>query len=317
MTARQDRLTALRAVAAERAEREAALPRAICRTCGGWAHAGAGTMREPSAWEGPRERQEREELERRLPEEVAGWRRTCGTCARVKGDHLGEYVLRALLGVQTSTAEGNRVLRDLLEWNPRAVAFDSAVPIASECERWTGRPWGHVSGAERGALRSRVLGLLVNYRAEALPRPSTQGACGLCGIRDAVSWHATSLIWPDGSPAPMCGNCDEVNLRRGEPTDAAGIRRVAAEAATGRPIPLGEEAPEGFRAFYEHRTANPEGHAEPWAYSDRLTAYRDRVWENSPEYAPAEHRNEYTQRRAVRQAEADAVARRARDALAW
>jgi hypothetical protein len=107
---------------------------------------------------------------------------------------------------------------------------------------------------------------------------------------------------------------------RGEPHDVFGIRRVAVEAATGWPVPLGEEAPQPFRACYEHRDANPEGRAEPWSYSEGITAHREAVWESNPDLASEERRAEFAARREHRHAEMAAEQmrqREEREALAW
>ncbi|MFJ6652819.1 hypothetical protein ACIQLJ_08500 [Microbacterium sp. NPDC091313] len=316
----RERVAAMRAALAERQEREARLPRAICRICGGWAATGTGERSEPSPWEDARQRQEREVMAERMPADVDGWRRTCVTCAAVNAADLASYLLRGALDIDADSTDATRTLRDLATWNPTAMRFESPFRLAEEADARSGERWGHFSPAERGALRSRVLGLLASYRREREPGPSVQGGCALCGRRQALIWHASPLQWQDGSPAPLCRDCNTVWEARGQPHDIAGIRRVAVEAATGWPVPLGAEAPAAFRAFFEHRAADPEGRDEPWAYSDGLAAYREQVWEAYPECAPEDRRAEFTQRRAQRYAEMAAEQMRQRekqDADAW
>jgi hypothetical protein len=108
----------------------------------------------------------------------------------------------------------------------------------------------------------------------------------MCGVRESVVWRDSRLTWADGTPAPLCEPCAVVYRRRGEPYQADDVRRVAVEALTGHPVPLGNSAPAEFRCYYEHRDCDGNGYAQRWAYSDGVRRYAEEVWTGSPEYAP-------------------------------
>jgi hypothetical protein len=155
---------------------------------------------------------------------------------------------------------------------------------AIEREHATGTPWGHVSDDER---RQILDALRAAERANS-DGPCTDGACGLCGRRDARQWHrsaptmhAPALTWPDGSQAPMCGDCHAVWQRRSAPTDERGIRRVVWEALTGEPIGWGSEADARVTPYCRSHAADRAGVDQAWSWARpalaRLREERDEV----------------------------------------
>lgn len=60
-----------------------------------------------------------------------------------------------------------------------------------------------------------------------VPTLCTDGACGMCGRHHALGWHASPLTWSDGSPAPLCRDCNRVWELRGSPTVVDDLRVVA------------------------------------------------------------------------------------------
>lgn len=314
-----DKLTAVRSwLAADdaRREREKALPKALCRVCGGWARAGEGT-RSAEVVPGPVATPVHPEtfvMPPRVtaPADADDWRRECAACA----DATHAAVISGLLGGEVSVRDAARVVGALVEVSPEGF-MTSAVPLAVNLNRATGKPWGHVSAEDR----ARVAQVLAEVVRERQIGPCTQGACGVCGRREHLRWFEGPgfLRWPDGAPAPVCGECQKVIDRRPEPTTIEQLRVIAVEAATGFSQMLYSAPPE-FRVYAESKDADGNGHAEPWTYSPGVIEFIGEMWTSHPGLAPEGLRGHY---RARFQARIDAWKREAHqrqevvDAAAW
>lgn len=122
-----------------------------------------------------------------------------------------------------------------------------------------------------------------------MPSYCTLGACAFCGVGEAIGWTESSLEWRDGSPAPLCGPCNQIFEMRGEPTDEYDMRVVALEAFTGYAELCGPTM--GMRAFFELAADGERGvgYTEPWTYRpEALAEVRRQAWESRPELAPAD-----------------------------
>ncbi|GAB3599404.1 hypothetical protein [Microbacterium tumbae] len=276
----------------DRRERERNLPKALCRRCGGIAKAGEGSRDvEPVTGLVALPGSTGRVAMRRAavsPKDTDQWRRECQTCATAT---LGQ-MLSGVLGTPVSEADAPRVVGRLREWDE--IGFP--VPLSFTAEGAgiaTGRPWGHVSLDQRDEVR-RVHAEVVRERVAG---PCTQGACGLCGRREAIRWYEgpSFMKWPDGSPAPVCGPCQEVLDRRPEVLGVEDLRVRAVEAATGFAQAF-YMAPDDFRCYYESRAADGNGFAEPWTYGDGIVSFVDAVWEDRPNLAPVERRDEFRAR---------------------
>ncbi|MFD4957540.1 hypothetical protein [Microbacterium sp. NPDC058389] len=268
----------------ERARR-AQLPEAWCRYCGGIAAAGEGTVEperplippHPAGGETPERAVKvlREQWAAAQPPRAMQWTRACATCADAarRGEIAAEAFSR-LAGRPVAERDARAALSMLRRWELDAAGTPlrlvGVFVFAIEREQGTGTPWGHVTDDERRQLLDT---LSVAERAST-PGASDDGACGLCGRREARRWHrsaepmhAAALTWPDGSEAPLCGVCHAVWQRRGAPTDAQGIRRVVWEALTGEPIGLGSEADERVTPYCRSHAADCAGVDQAWSWA--------------------------------------------------
>ena len=306
MSARTDRL---RQALSEREEREQALPAALCANCGGKVRAGDGTRDPELAFASASERSEYDYWCSTLPVGADGWRRTCPTCAAAEAGERGESAaVTAVLGVPVGQADAAAVVRSVVRIDP-ASGEVAGFPSAKGTGHATGKPWGHLTDDDRERIRT-ALENVVNAR---IPGPCTLGACGICGVREAIVWRPSRLRWRDGNPAPMCDACSTVWTMRGEPIGPEDVRRVAVECLTGKPVALGNSAPREFRAYYEHPECDGNGTAERFGYSPRLREYAEQVWTASPRYAPEDRRVEFEERRRTVRAEREARARQERE----
>lgn len=309
---RKDAAQRLRDALRSRAERDEGLPRAICRVCGGWASKGRGECRPQPEFVDARTQAQRDAALSALPAEVHGWRRTCAACVEAdESGSLARTMLFAAIGLDGVTErEATTILAGLVSFDPRIQAFRGL--SAESHGAGSGKPWGHVTDAERECLRRLHADLI----AARMPRPSSWGGCGMCGIAAALGewWEAPSTLhWPDGAPVALCASCAVVWQRRGSPSDINDLRRVGVESATGWPVPLGNEAPSSFRLFCESRAADAAGLAAPWSWSAGLIAYIESVWESQPNLAPEGRRSEFQQRQDERYRERAALYRQQRE----
>ncbi|WP_314475151.1 hypothetical protein [uncultured Microbacterium sp.] len=164
----------------------------------------------------------------------------------------------------------------------------------------TGRPWAHLSTEQRERVQ-QVLREVIRNRQVG---PCVQGACGLCGRRDSLRWFEgyAFLTWPDGSPAPMCAECQGVADRRPAPQSVEELRVIGVECATGF-AQWGYTAPAAFRCYAEVKGSDGNGYAEPWDYGEGIREFRDQMWTDRPSLAPADRRDEYMRRAQERIAE--------------
>lgn len=296
----------------DRREREAALPKAICRVCGGWVRAGEGTRdAEPERGLIPNPLTPGQLMFAPVvnaPANADEWRRECAVCASagtarivsaVVGSEVTEDEARAVLGRMKRISDGLNVLTEF----PTAEASDAA----------TGKPWRHVTSQDR----ERVCQVLRQVRDEKRPGVSKWGACGMCGRRHSLRWYepSLSLTWPDGSRAPVCAECQAVLDRRPDPTGIHALRVIAVEAATGYSQML-YEAPDEFRIYAETRGCDGNGYPEPWDYGEGVRQFREEMWISRPDLAPHNLRGEYQAKAAARHAE-EQRQREADAASAW
>jgi hypothetical protein len=301
MNARIDRL---RKELAERAEREGALPAALCATCGGKVRAGEGTRAPEPEFDTATERSEYEFWCTKLPAGVDRWRRTCSICAAAEaGGRMESVAVSAVLGRAVGQVDAAAVVRAVTEFDLTTGRFVGI--SARSTGRATGKPWGHLTEDDRERIRAALQDVVTARTAG----PCTDGACGICGVRQAIIWRPSRLLWRDGKAAPLCDACSTVWRMRGEPIDPEDVRRVAVECLTGKPVALGNSAPREFRAYYEHPDCDGNGTAERFGYSPRLREYAEEVWTASPQYAPENRRAEFEERRRLAHAEREAQIR--------
>jgi hypothetical protein len=268
---------------AERARRADLVP-AHCRVCGGPVAQGEGErLPEPPSDRHGDSWSVVHESWMPAPRGADRWRRAHDRCARMtRADAIA-----AVAGVRLSEEQAQRV--------------DVALPIAA-AGPWnttSERPWGFVTDAERAALRHAAL----LARAVGRAIQCADGACGVCGVRYAASWFESDLRWRDGSPAPVCGDCDPIWTRWGGTSAHASReerqRAAALEALTGYRLPLGHAAPQGLEPYARSSDGDPVGHEHPWAWSPRLEELRSEVWRVRPQLAPDDRRDEFEAQRSA------------------
>src|SRR5687768_12983332 len=117
---RPEAVARLRRALSERAEQEAALPRALCRVCGGWARAGEGTRTPEPEFVDARVSADRKHWLSRQPGDADGWRRTCATCARAETEkRAASAILAAVIGPHDlAEHEAHVVLGALVTFDP-------------------------------------------------------------------------------------------------------------------------------------------------------------------------------------------------------
>lgn len=211
------------------------------------------------------------------PKDADRWRRAHDSCATL--DRAG--IVHVLTGVLLATEQ--------------ALHVETPVPQASAWpwNRTSDRPWGFVADTEREALRAAA------KLAQAAGRSilCSDGACGCCGVRYSASWFASDLRWADGSPTPVCSECDPVWSRWGgaNPHASREERQRAAtlELLTGWKLPMGLSLPEGLQPYARSSDGDVVGHPEPFAWSPQLEALRVEVWTARPDLAPEDRREEF------------------------
>lgn len=269
---------------AERARREAEKRRraellaSFCRVCGGPVAAGEGERlpappadRHGDCWSPVHESWVL------APKDADRWRRAHDSCAKL--DRAG--IVRVLTGLNLATE--------------RALEVDAPVPEAAlwPWNRTGAQPWSFMTSAELEALRAAA------ELAQAAGRSilCSDGACGCCGRRYSSAWFESDLRWADGSPAPVCGECDAIWMRWGgsSPHAAREERQRAAtlELLTGYRLPLGHVAPAGLEPYCRSSDGNPVGHEMPFAWSPQLHELRREVWTSQPHLAPEDRRQEF------------------------
>jgi hypothetical protein len=307
-----DRVTRLQRWTADadaRAELARALPRAICRWCGGVAKAGEGT-RADAPFSGIGVNVTGTPVfvpPKPSPADSDEWRRACGTCAAsTMGDLLG-----AMIGEEVTDNEAHAVAGQMFWRDANGFEHDE-VPWAFVVGRRTGHPFQHITAEDR----KRVRGVLRDVRESQLPALCEWGACGWCGVRTSVGCHEgpSSMVWQDGKRAPLCDTCHAVWERKASPDDIDQQRIAGVIAATGSTDYVWSTAPEQFRLYFETRTADGNGHPLAWDYGDGIRAFRTEVWTEQPHLAPAELRDEYRARHDEMQSERDEAVRAKQEA---
>lgn len=284
--AARDRIAKARAERDDLEANRRELPAAICRTCGGAVPAGTGT-RDPE----PSKLDPAIGELLRLDPIADMWRRACEPCSDAASRRESEArAVSAILDRAVTQPDAAAIVARVRQRHPtREGVWLRDFPTAQASATWTGAAWGHVTDDERERLRAAML----EVRGERLPARCEDGACGLCGVAEALVWHEgpSTLCWAtNGSQAPLCESCWTIWTLRGEPSDDDDLARVVVEACTGLAIALGYFAPEGVRAFAASAAADPKGFAEPWAFSPGIADLRRTVWTARPHLAPADMR---------------------------
>lgn len=298
----------------QRREREAALPRAVCKVCGGWAKAGEGSREETPVKMRPHPTRDGVMITSDpAPANADDWRRECRTCA---ASSMADIV-RQVIGQELSEADAQVVVSRMKTIDPERLTMHLGFPTAQATGGGTGRAWGHLHGEDR----ERVRQVLRDVTRERQIGPCVQGACGLCGRRNSLRWFEgyAFLRWPDNTPAPVCAECQEVADRRPVAQSIEQVRVVAVEAATGH-AQWGYTAPQEFKVYAEVKDCDGNGHPEPWTYSPGIIAFREDMWESRPSLAPAERHDEFTSRLRARIEDTNRRAqeqREAEHAAAW
>lgn len=123
------------------------------------------------------------------------------------------------------------------------------------------------------------------WNLKVTPHLCREGACGMCGRSHHVRWIESPLRWSDGTPAPFCGDCHALWLKRGRPRDAEPLRELAREALTGcasMNLPA-----MGMKCYAEVSGDDRGGHPRPWSYSPKaLAEVRERVFVGRPDLIP-------------------------------
>lgn len=299
MNDKKERLGRLRTwvqEADERREHEAALPKALCRTCGGWVKAGEG-HRDAAPETGLRPHPTRPGMmvapsTVNAPKDADDWRRECGPCARATlADTIG-----AAVGFVVEENDAHKVVGRMKVFDPE-LRLQIEFPTAQTVGNATGKPWGHLSREDR----DRVRYVLQEVIADRLPGISRWGACGLCGRRHSIRWFEgpAFLRWPDGAKAPVCSECQAVVDRRPVADSVEALRVIAVEAATGY-AQMFYTAPVEFRCYAEVKDCDGNGHAEPWTYSPGVIDFREEMWIDFPHLAPSDRRAEFEERLRMR-----------------
>lgn len=274
----------------ERREREAAAPRAICKVCGGWAKAGEGSREEAPVKMRPHPTRDGVMITSEpAPANADDWRRECRSCV---ASSMAD-VVRQVIGHELSDADARVVVSRMKTIDPEHLTLHLGFPTAQATGGGTGRAWGHL----RAEDRERVRRVLRDVTRERQIGPCVQGACGLCGRRNSLRWFEgyAFLRWPDGSPAPVCRECQGVADRRPAPQNIDALRVIAVECATGH-AQWGYTAPREFRVYAESKDCDGNGHPEPWTYSPGITVFREDMWESRPSLAPADRQDEFSGR---------------------
>ncbi|HCS61399.1 MAG TPA: hypothetical protein DIW46_08390 [Microbacterium sp.] len=287
-------LKGLRAKLAEMTEREAQLPRALCRVCGGIVAKGQGTIEPESTWPSRTRHQtsgviDGERTKRGLPP-FCDWRRSHTVCAGGP-----ERTILALTGIEVTPAVAVDALTRML---PRRFAVFSAFPEPNmahvRLKDKKPQPWSHVSGADRAALATVVR----KTHDPSKPRRCREGACAWCGISRSLSWHASPETWADGSRAPLCGDCYPVWRKRGAPSDRDDRRANALEALSSAAWwPM---TGSGIHCYVDIAGDEHSGTPGRWEYApEPLSQLRETARITRPESLPAEIRNEYREKRSA------------------
>jgi hypothetical protein len=199
-------------------------------------------------------------------------------------------------------ADLSRVDASLIEFGVPCYSVIHKSPVWSN-ERTKDRllPWRFV---DKKQLARAVKALpALRRRAGLDPSRCASGACAWCGVVESCGWFTSRQVWRlDGSRAPLCRSCHEVDVRHGRPTHPDDLPAALAEAITGVPIMMGEQPPPGLVPFCEHGDRQGQ---EPWAHlpPEAVEAFRWHAWGRyNARYAPPEHRQEALDRWAAAEA---------------
>lgn len=279
-------LKSLRARLAEINEREARLPMAICRTCGGVVAQGSGAIEPASPWE--RFRGAWAEIDARRTDAslpvILGWRRSHAACAN--GLHAA---IRGLTGETVTDSVAADALSRML---PRHYLAMHVAPQPEDADRRfndpKSAPWAHVDNTARGILKAQVQ----RSHDSSIPRRCKNGACAWCGVARSISWHTSPERWENGSPAPLCADCYAVWRLRGRSSDIEDLRGNALEALSGAAW-FGMTG-SGIQTYNDLATGEYRGTEGRWEYAaEPLTKLRENARLKSPESLPGDIRAEY------------------------
>lgn len=281
-----ERAKVLRDKLSEDAERRRILPRAVCRVCGGVVPEGTG-LRIAEGWiegrDATAERGMDAELTARGEPIVDSWRRQHAACPVERHE-----VIAILAGVSDLTPREGELITELdrqrvfavLQYGWGSARLVAHQPLPNRAFEWVDVP----------RLKAAVEQVLATTR----PRRCVEGACGVCGVGVSVGWVESPLTWPDGSRAPLCGECARASETYAKPellNDLEHLRLVGLWRWLGL-WTMGAE-PLGFRVFAEVATdeERQEGYGEAFSFRPiQLAEVRHRQYRRRPHLAPPDVR---------------------------
>lgn len=296
----------LRARATALAQRDARLIAGVCAACGGLVREGEGVSADLNPWETGAARAERVTVdgERRragLPV-IAGWGRRhtqCTTASRIVAQIIGVSVSDHVAGTALAKIAGRPGAQRGILIQDR---WASPGWASRELHDRKPKPWAHLRPEEVEGVRLAVREADARSRQQRCRR----GACAWCGASHALAWHRGPEAWSDGSPAPLCGDCERVWSSRGRPIGEDAQRACALEALSGAATfdGNGRVAALVLLRFWEVAGDDHAGLAEPWAYAaEPLAQIREAARLAWPGTLPPEIRDEYLEKSRIEQVE--------------
>jgi len=167
----------------------------------------------------------------------------CGVCGRAvrayEAKYRGKWRLCPECLTTTPATIVNRTLdrEDVTEDEARQLPFLTYSDMLHPADSKPVRPWSWVPATTRTTMEAR----LTEIREALIPRPNDTGhGCAMCGVREALQWHAERGFAPkfaDDTPGRMCGACwDWWDLARRPHWSSDGWRWRAARAIAGSKV---------------------------------------------------------------------------------
>ncbi|NNU28457.1 hypothetical protein [Isoptericola sediminis] len=145
--------------------------------------------------------------------------------------------------------------------------------------------WSHLDDTDRDRIAEGVQRAIQATKPVGLRR-CTDGPCAWCGRDMSLHWTSWGHRRHDGTPAPLCTDCDKIADRRGLEiaTTWGDQRRMLLESATGYGGTSAGAIADAIRAHAEIGG----GDGKPWSHLDRqaLSEARMTIWGQWPQYAP-------------------------------
>lgn len=279
-------------------EKRARLPRAVCAVCGGTVSAGSGR----AVGEAARTPLDARRAKDHLPP-LCGFSRRhvrCGSAAAAVHDLTGKVVSEIVASAaiaQVKVPLGAEVRFHVGQAKPRAdlEVERSVFPLPTRVPELSGRAWEHVTQDERERLVKATEIAEREERLHTTAHPCSDGACGFCGVVNALRWHASPLQWRDGSAAPLCDSCNRTVRRRPATRDKFQLRALALEALAGvSGMALADAFGDRMRMFCELVEPGHHGTPNPWEIAEAAWgALREEARIALPHTLPEPERSHY------------------------